>query len=557
MEKTKISNDDTKRIDLFEEPEEGTEKTDGGKRGRKRKTADKKSKTGKIVILCILGVILLAVIGLSIFAWHVCHKPTVFFDNVTRVSTATEKPVSTPMIVIEDYLPTPEPGTTPIVIPTLIPTPEPTSVVPAVTEDPQNTSAPEKQTDENHLSGIVNVALFGIDAYESGGSTSGSMPHTDANIVLAINFDTKEVSMVSIARDCMTTAPGYRGFYKFNGIFNVGGGMKDPKAGFELSCRAAEEWLGGVSIPYYYGVDFQALIDLVDMIGGIDFNVDIVMHTLDGDKIKPGKQHLNGEGVMAYMRARKSAGGLDSKRTARQRKMLVAIFKKLKQEGKLSQIPDILKTLGDNVYTNTNTAQTAALVNFANEIEPDEIKTYSIQGTIRCKFDWAYCFIDQQSRIDIIKEIYGFDAEPMRINSTVYEDFLHNSGFQAIQCLTIAEQLFDAVHKAFPNADTWTEEQKIAYAVCWQNYRNMKAVFDSVDEWTQVRYDDSVVLTAEERNERSEFYHALELLEYQVKKSGNELNDAFGKPYRPNWNRNVRYWYEEDSVINEVFVDFR
>ena len=502
---------------------------------RRKKTTKKK----RIILWIVLGILVLALVGAGIYAWHVLKRPEAFFDTTVRV-VSTPSPGTTPMIDIDQYLPTNEPGTTPI--PTGIPvnTPEATS----------------KPADGEQLHGVVSIALFGIDAYENGKSTSGSMPHTDANLVVAINFDTKEVSLISIARDCMTTAPGYRGIYKFNGIFNVGGGMSDPESGFELSCRAAEEWLGGVSIPYYYGVDFQALIDLVDLIGGIDFDVDIKLTTFDGRIIYPGRRHLDGYGVMAYMRMRKSAGGLDSKRTARQRKMLVAIFRKLKQEGKLSMIPDLMKTMGDNVYTNTSLSQTAALANFANEIDPDSIRTYSIQGEIRCKYDWAYCFIDQQNRLDIIKEVYGFDAEPMRINSMGYENYLHDSGFLAMQYLANAEKILDAVHKA-SDADTWTEKQKTAYACFWQDYRDMQTMFDFVDQWTQAHYDDSAELTYQERQDRKGYYEALEKMESRLKKSANALNEAFGKPYTPNWNRNVRYWWEKDSIINEVFVDFR
>ncbi|MBQ6866154.1 MAG: LCP family protein, partial [Clostridia bacterium] len=204
------------------------------------------------------------------------------------------------------------------------------------------------------MSGIVNVALFGIDAREDDSTTSGTMPHTDVNMVVAVNFDTKEVSLISLARDVFTSVPGHSGFYKFNGIFNVGGGMADPKAGFELSSRALEEWLGGVSVPYYYGLDFQAVIDLVDAIGGIDFDLDITLYSLDKRTLAtPGRQHLDGERVLAYLRMRKTAGALDYKRTARQRKMMVALFQKLKESGNLSLVPDLLKTMGDNLYTNT------------------------------------------------------------------------------------------------------------------------------------------------------------------------------------------------------------
>lgn len=506
---------------------------------KQSKKKRQKSKKRRLILWIILGILALALIGGGIYVWHILQRPDVFFDTTVRIDTIrTSEP--TPAFDIEAYLPTTEPGTTPIPASDVQQTPVPT-------EQPQN-DAP--------LTGIVNIALFGIDAFENGKSSSGSMPHTDASLVLAINFNTKEISLISIARDCMTTAPGYTGFYKFNGIFNVGGGMTDPKAGFALSCRAAEEWLGGVSIPYYYGVDFQALIDLVDMIGGIDFDVDILIKTMEGHVIRPGKRHLDGQGVMAYMRMRRSADGLDSSRTARQRKMLIAIFRKLKQEGKLSMVPDLLKTMGDNVYTNTNLSQTIALVNFAKEIDPDSIKAYSIQGSIRMKYDWAYCFIDQKNRIDMLKEVYGIDAEPMGINSTVYEDFLHESGFRAIQYQTIAKKLFAAIHE-IADAESMSEEQKTAYAVCWQDYENLRALFRTVDQWTQAHYDKTVRLTDEERQTREEYYRALQKLETKLRESADALNKLFDEPIRPRWNYSVAYWYDKNSDINEVYVDFR
>lgn len=500
----------------------------------------RKPKKKRIVLWVILGILALALIGGGIYVWHILKRPDTFFDTTVRIDTIrTSEP--TPAFDIEAYLPTTEPGTTPI---------------PA--SDVQQTPAPNEQPQNDApLTGIVNIALFGIDAYEDGSSTSGTMPHTDANMVIAINFDTKEISLISIARDCLTTAPGVTGFYKFNGIFNVGGGMDNPKAGFELSSRAAEEWLGGISIPYYYGVDFQALIDLVDMIGGIDYDLEITLKTLEGNTIYPGNnRHLNGQGVMAYMRMRRSADGLDSSRTARQRKMLIAIFRKLKQEGKLSMVPDLLKTMGDNVYTNTNLSQTIALVNFAKEIDPDSIKAYSIQGSIRMKYDWAYCFIDQQNRIDMLKEVYGIDAEPMGINSTVYEDFLHESGFRAIQYQTIAKKLFAAIHE-IADAESMSEEQKTAYALCWQDYENLRMMFQTASQWTQEHYDETIHLTDEERRTREEYYSALQKLETKLRESGDALNKLFDEPINLRWYSSVAYWYNEDSDINEVYVDFR
>ena len=540
MEKNGNVNRDPEIENLFDEA-----KTQQTRKRKEKKPKKKMSRTAKIILFSVLGVLLLALIGLCVFAWHVCNRPNLFFETVTRVSTV-ETPGVTPLFVIEDYLPIEEPGTTRI--PILFPTKAPES---ENGEEPEETIAP---ADPERLSGVVNVALFGIDAYEDGSTTSGSMPHTDANMIVAINFDTNEISLISIARDCLTTAPGHTGFYKFNGIFNVGGGMKDPYAGLELSCRAAEEWIGGVSIPYYYGVDFQAVIDLVDMIGGIDFDVDIRLYLMDGRQIAPGRRHLDGQGVMAYLRMRRSADGLDSSRTARQRKMLVAIFKKLKQEGKLAQVPDILKTLGKNVYTNATLTQTSALVNFASNIDPDSIQTYSIQGSMHANYEWRYCFIDQQARIDIIKKVYGITAEPMGVNSIAYEQFLHEHGFRAIQYMTIAKQIFAAVHEK-GDANSMSESQKTAYAVCWKDYSDLKEIYDAADKWMRLHYDGQ--FTEQEQEQFAESMEAMKELETRLRASADALNGAFGKPVKAKWTHSLKDWYGKECLINDVYVDFR
>ena len=511
------------------------------KRTNPAKKRKGRSNKKQIVLWSILGVLTLALLGTGILAWHVLKRPDVFFETSVRV-IVTPTPEPTPVFNIEAYLPAAEPDATPI----------PTLPARNAAETPSTEPAEEKEQETKR--NIVNIALFGIDAFESGKSTSGSMPHTDANLVLAVDFDTKEVSLISIARDCLTTAPGHTGFYKFNGIFNVGGGMNDPKAGFDLSRRAAEEWLGGVSIPYYYGVDFQALIDLVDMIGGIDFELDIDIHTFDGRKYSKGMRHLDGYGVMAYVRMRKTADGHDTSRTARQRKMLIAIFKKLKQEGKLSMVPDLLKTMGNNVYTNTTLAQTVSLINFAKDIDPDKIRTYSIQGAIHMHYDWAFCFIDQQARIDMLKEVFGITASPIGVNSLVYEKHLHDYGFRALQYLNITKQIFSGVHSV-SKADTMTEAQKEAYAVCWRDYLNLRQIYEYVDSMVQEHYDNS--FSGEETKLYNESVMLMQKLENKLRASADAMNAAFGKPVKAYWSRNLSDWYGKSNRINDVYVDFR
>ena len=455
--------------------------------------------------------------------------------------SAEVTPAPTPLFDISPYLPA---GTTL------------RSAVQASDEAVEPTADPDPLGDGKPLSGIVNIALFGIDAFENGGTTSGTMPHTDANMIVAVNFDTKEVSLISIARDIFTDVPGHDGFYKFNCIFNVGGGMEDPKAGLELSCRAAEEWLGGVSVPYYFGLDFKAAVDVVDAIGGIDYDSEIDLYDFNRKIIAyKGQHHLDGAGVFAYLRMRKTAGGLDYMRTARQRKMMIALFRKIKEAGQLPLIPNILEAMGQDIYTNMSVPQIAALVSFAANIDPDSIRSYSIHGDMYEQYFWRYSMIDQQKRIDILKEVYGIDAAPMPVDTVVYEKFLYDSGFIALQHLGYAKRLFAYVHDVAGQGEL-SEAQKKAYALCWQDTEALRAKFDEVDQWTKERYD-KIRLPVDDQNQRIKYYRELNQREKQLRSSGDALNKAFGSPLELKWTQGANNWYLKGSVINEVYVDFQ
>ena len=506
-----------------------------------RKQGGRRIKRGLVSILLAL-LLMMTTMG-AYYVHAIVDEPGLLFEPASMTSVVTT-PAPTPFFDVDPYLPAAKAGTTPI------PTLEPAAEVPEPDMDPLAEGKP--------LSGIVNIALFGLDAYESGGTTSGTMVHTDANMIVAVNFDTKEVSLISIARDAFTDVPGRPGYYKFNGIFNVGGGLEDPEAGLELSCRAAEMWLGGVSVPYYFGLDYQAVFDLIDAIGGIDFDTEIPLYDLDGSQIfSRGQRHLDGHGVLSYLRMRKSpgAGNLDHFRTERQRKMMIALFRKLKEEGQLSMIPDLIESLRGELYTNMGAAQVAALVNFAMEVDPDNVHPYGIFGGMYERFDWRYCFVFQQDRIDILKTVYGIDAEPMGVNSPVYERFLNNRGFLALQHIGYAKKLFEAIH-GMVSPEQMTEEQKKLYAACWKDYRDLQAEFDLASEWTKAHYDENVQPNYEESKIRYEYYNGLLQIEERLRRSGDALNEAFGSPVKLKWNKSIRDWYKEDSVINEVFVDF-
>ncbi len=538
-------NGPTGPVDKIRAKQNGPAERKGDRESMSEKNEMSKQGIGRIkrgIIAILLALVLMMTTMGAYYVHAVTEQPSLLFEPV-RLTYVTPTPAPTPLFDLEKYLPKAKAGTTPI------PTTVPREPADEVDMDPLAEGKP--------LTGIVNIALFGLDAFEDGGTTSGTMVHTDTNMIVAVNFDTKEVSLISIGRDNFTDVPGHKGYYKFNGIFNVGGGLDDPKAALELSCRAAEMWLGGVSVPYYFGLDYQAIFDLVNAIGGIDYDSEIDLYDLDGTQIsRRGMQHLDGRGVLAYLRMRKTAGGLDYMRTERQRKLMIALFRKLKEAGQLSMIPELIQSLGENIYTNATIVQTTALVNFAQNVDPDNVHPYSIHGGMYERYDWRYCFIFQQDRQDILKKVYGIDAEPMGVCSPVYEKFLHTRGFLALQHIGYAERLFEAIHSTVGPEDM-TEQQKKLYAACWKDYTDLQAEFDLASEWTKAHYIENEKISSEEGKKRYEYYNGLLTIEERLRKSGDALNKAFGSPVDLKWKKEIeKKWYGPESVINEVYVDF-
>ncbi len=115
---------------------------------------------------------------------------------------------------------------------------------------------------------IKNFLLMGMDKTDYSIS-NGSIYHTDAILVVDVNFDEHKIDLISLPRDTLTYVPGIKGNYKLNATNNCGGGKTEE--GFQKACEAASWLLGGVRIDYYCAVDMRAMIAIGDAIGGVDF----------------------------------------------------------------------------------------------------------------------------------------------------------------------------------------------------------------------------------------------------------------------------------------------
>ena len=362
---------------------------------------------GGIVAICA-GVLVLALAAAGL----------IYFNNLRN----------NPASFFELHGATPTPGGAVLTpAPSAGPTDEPT---PSPTIDPYTEL--QQQADTSIMKNILNVAFIGVDYAEErlsgyGGKAEDNAFHADVILVLAINFDENRVDMISIPRDTYAKIPGVKGISKINASLDCGGGLfAENGAGFEKVCEAASWMLGDIPVDYYYAVTMPAVKQLVDAVGGVDYDLELDFK-MQGRTYQKGQQHMDGQAVLDYLRVRKNVvSSGDNNRVNRQKKMLVALFQSMQQQNLILKIPDILGAFEGQLFTNTNLSQTAALALFAYGLNSDSIGMYSMgsgkNGTSGNTniFNWNFCLTDQANRVKIIKEIYGVDVPQYREYTRTY-----------------------------------------------------------------------------------------------------------------------------------------
>ncbi len=232
------------------------------------------------------------------------------------------------------------------------------------------------------MKGYTTVALFGLDTRQAGQLGSGN--RSDTVIIASINNDTKEVKLVSVYRDTYLDLTNGK-FNKCNGAYSAGG----PQQAMSMLNKNLD-----LDIQYYISVDFAAMTKAIDLLGGIDIDVDdteiehlnnyiVETSEVTGVKTTPltktGLQTLDGVQATSYCRIRYTAGD-DFKRTERQREVIMQIVSKAKTMD-ISQVNDIIDAVFPLAATNYTNDELLAMA--------PQLLTYDIVDTTGFPFDKA------------------------------------------------------------------------------------------------------------------------------------------------------------------------
>ena len=282
------------------------------------------------------------------------------------------------------------------------------------------------------MSGYTNIALFGLDNRRAGNYEYGN---SDTIMIASINNDTHEVKLVSVYRDTYLNI-GEGKYTKVNAAFNLGGVERAVKM---LNVNL------DLNITEYVCVDWAALIEAIDALGGIELQItDQEVFYINGylneiDEVlglkTPRVTHsgfvtLNGAQATAYARIRYTAGS-DFLRTSRQRIILETMLNKAKTCS-FTELSNMCNAVMDDISTSLSISEILGLAK--------DITKYSIAETTGFPFYVTGRYLadggDAMIPIDLSKnvtELHGFLFEnenytPSNTVELIDETIIERSG---------------------------------------------------------------------------------------------------------------------------------
>jgi len=212
---------------------------------------------------------------------------------------------------------------------------------------------------------------------------------TDTIMVASYNPNTQKATLLSIPRDTYTGKNPAKAtaYEKINALYS-------RKHRPDETLKAINE-ITGLNIEYYVVVKTEALIKLVDVIGGVTFNVPINMDYDDPTQdlhihIKAGEQVLNGDTAEQVVRFRHNNNGTsypeeygdnDLGRMRTQREFIMQVVKQTAKPENIFKIGEILDVAKEYVITNIDFNVAKDYIPYVVEFDTQNLLTDMLPGT--------------------------------------------------------------------------------------------------------------------------------------------------------------------------------
>jgi len=241
--------------------------------------------------------------------------------------------------------------------------------------------------------------------------------NADTIMVMSYDVPSQKIGVVSIPRDTVVNTK--RKMPKINAAYANG----------VESLQSEVANLVGFPIDFYITVDMKAFVELVDAVGGVDFDVPVEMYYDDPTQdlsihYSPGMQHLSGQQALEVARFRKNGDGTgypdsDIGRTKTQQTMMASLADKVISWNNVTKINQFVKIFSKNVKTDLSVREMAYFASEATKLNLDTAlagSTLPGDGTKKYKgYKWCYA-LDQQASLAILNQYVNPYTAPLTLN---------------------------------------------------------------------------------------------------------------------------------------------
>lgn len=264
------------------------------------------------------------------------------------------------------------------------------------------------------LETTLNVLVMGSDiSYSRGHAIDNAPTRSDTMMLVRIDPVSKQVNILSIPRDSRVIIPGHRYHDKINSAFAIGG---------ERLARQTVANLVGVPVHHYAILRVNGLVNIIDIIGGVEIDVEKNMHYRDYTakldiNLKKGRQILNGTQAHGYVRFRHDEIG-DIGRVQRQQKFVDALAEKLLRPSTIIRFPELVAEVQKNIITDMTNNEMLRIGYFLKTLKRAQVKLVMLPGRFGNMFGISYWIIDETASKNVITEMFPDSVYAVTQNSS-------------------------------------------------------------------------------------------------------------------------------------------
>lgn len=258
--------------------------------------------------------------------------------------------------------------------------------------------------------GMINFLILGVD--EDG---------TRSDTIMLFSYDgySNRINILSFPRDTMVKTGGFR--QKLNAAMGVGiqkvqsGKDKEPEEEIIRQIKT----MTGLPIHYSLTVNFDGFKEVIDALGGVDFNVPYNMNYDDPVQdlhihLKAGPQHLDGQKAHDFVRFRHNNNGSapgeyvmgDEGRIYWQQKFIKELLRQKLTPQLLTKIDDVFEVVTKNVKTNYTMQDLLKHISLVEKIDLDQIGSHKLPGEAQWVGGVSWYVQDVEGTEKLIRDVF-------------------------------------------------------------------------------------------------------------------------------------------------------